>query len=233
MLLLAALLLSAAVSACGVPRAAQSQSATGQTAQNQNRYTLTYVAIGASDAFGVGTRDPDRESWPTLLAARLGDHVHLINLGIPGETADQALLDELPIALDAKPNVVTIWLSVNDFAAGVSLGTYTQQLDSLLASVKRGTHARVVVGNLPDLTLLPRFADYRADTLRADIQRWNAAIADLCSRDGATLVDIYQGWRELATHPEYISGDGLHPSTLGAQRLAELFAAAIERAPAR
>jgi lysophospholipase L1-like esterase len=57
---------------------------------------------------------------------------------------------------------------------------------------------------------------------------WNAAIAAACAREGATLVDLYSDWRELRAHPEYISGDGLHPSTLGAQRLAEIFRQAIE-----
>ncbi|MGZ3584611.1 MAG: SGNH/GDSL hydrolase family protein [Ktedonobacterales bacterium] len=205
----------------------------GQATQAGGRYSLTYVAIGASDAFGVGTDDPDRQSWPTQLAARLGGHVHLINLGIPGETADQALLDELPIALDAKPNVVTIWLGVNDFADGVPLASFRQQLGSLFSALRQGTHARIVAGNLPDLSLLPRFYGYQGDALRADISRWNAAIAELCAQNNVTLVDIFGGWSELAQHPEYVSSDGLHPSALGAQRLADLFATALRRTPVR
>lgn len=232
-LLVAAALLSAVLAACGAAPAAQRQPVAGQTTQARARYALTYVAIGASDAFGVGTEDPDRQSWPTQLAARLGDHVHLINLGIPGETAEQALLDELPVALDTKADVVTVWLGVNDFADDVSLDAYTHQLGSLFSVLRQGTSARIVAGNLPDLTLLPRFAGYQADTLRAEIQRWNAAIADVCKRNSVTLVDIFGGWSELAQHPEYISGDGLHPSPLGAQRLADLFAAALRQAPVR
>lgn len=233
-LLLVVGLLPAVLAACGAPPVAQRQAVGKQTAPMRERYALTYVAIGASDAFGVGTEDPDRQSWPTQLAARLGDHVHLINLGIPGETAEQALQDELPVALDAKPDTVTVWLGVNDYADGVPLATYKQQLGRLLSALHTGIHADIVVGNLPDLTLLPRFATYAAeDALRADVRRWNAAIADVCARAGVTLVDIFSGWSELAQHPEYISDDGLHPSTLGAQRLASLFASALQRAPVR
>src|SRR5207253_6993234 len=36
----------------------------------------------------------------------------------------------------------------------------------------------------------------------------------------AILVDLYQQWHELRDHPEYISEDGLHPSTLGYTRIA-------------
>jgi acyl-CoA thioesterase I len=232
-LVLAVTLLSAVLSACGASPAAQRQVTTGQATQAADRYSLSYVAIGASDAFGVGTEDPDRQSWPTQLAARLGTHVHLINLGIPGETAGQALLDELPVALDAKPDVVTIWLGVNDFADGVPLATFRQQIGSLFSALRQGTHARIVAGNLPDLSLLPRFFGYGGGTLQADVSRWNAAIAELCAQNGVTLVDIFGGWSELAQHPEYVSSDGLHPSTLGAQRLADLFAAALRQVPVR
>ena len=229
---LAVALLPAMLSACGASPAARGEPMTGRTSPTRDAYTLTYVAIGASDAFGVGTQDPDRQSWPTQLAARLGDHVHLLNLGIPTETAEQARLDELPVALDANPDVVTVWLGVNDFSDGVSLAVYTEQLGSLLATLRSGTHADILVGNLPDLTLLPRFSGYTTDALRVDIQRWNAAIAEICKQNGVTLVDVFAGWSELAQHPEYISGDGLHPSVLGAQRLAELFASALRRTPA-
>lgn len=232
LLWLAVALLPAVLSACGASPAARGEPLSGRTGSTREAYTLTYVAIGASDAFGVGTDDPDRQSWPTQLAARLGDHVHLLNLGIPGETAEQARLDELPIALDAQPDVVTVWLGVNDFSDGVPLATYTKQLGSLLSTLRSGTHGDILVGNLPDLTLLPRYFGYAADRLRADIRRWNAAIAELCTQNRVTLVDIFGGWSELAQHPEYVSSDGFHPSMLGAQRLADLFASALRRTPA-
>ena len=36
-------------------------------------------------------------------------------------------------------------------------------------------------------------------------------------------VQRMEAWREVADHPEYISSDGFHPSTLGYQRLATMF----------
>src|SRR5262249_39194203 len=47
---------------------------------------LSYAAIGASDAFGIGTDSPQTESWPAVVAHRLSATSHLINLGIPGAT---------------------------------------------------------------------------------------------------------------------------------------------------
>jgi len=184
---------------------------------------FTYVAIGASDAFGVGTDDPAEDNWPTVLSHLLGSDAHLVNLGIPGETVAEARRTELPVALDAKPSLVTVWLGVNDIVQLVSVQEYETQLKALLRSLQQRTHARVFVGNIPDLTLLSFFAGYDQTALQAIISRWNAAIAQAVAATGASLVDLYAGWNELAAHPEYIAGDGLHPSTEGAKRLAEVF----------
>ncbi|MFI5274514.1 MAG: SGNH/GDSL hydrolase family protein [Ktedonobacterales bacterium] len=223
-----ALLGSVLLAGCAGPSAG-SQAATPAVASHPA--ALTYVAIGASDAFGIGTDDPDRQAWPTDLAADLGPTVHLINLGVPGETAALAINNELPIANDTHPAVITVWLAVNDFADDVPLADYRAQLGQLLTGLRQGApHARIVVGNIPDLTLVPQFWGDDPVVLRAQVRAWNAAIAADCAAANVTLLDLYSGWPELAQHPEYIAGDGFHPSTQGAQRLAQLFAAAIQHA---
>lgn len=223
-----ALLLALAVllaGCAGTPSAAQ-------PVARQAPSTLTYIAIGASDAFGIGTDDPDREAWPTDLAAQLGASAHLINLGIPGATVASALQTELPIALDSHPNDVTVWLAVNDFTDGVALGTYRVQLAQLLDALRAGLpHARIAVGNLPDLTLVPLFEGDDPGPLRAKVQAWNRVIAADCAVARVTLVDLYSGWQELSQHPEYFSSDGFHPSAAGAERLSEIFAAALRAGP--
>lgn len=190
---------------------------------------LTYVALGASDAFGIGTYDANDDNWPAVLAGDLGGPVHLINLGIPGATVTEAARAELPAALDAQPNVVTVWLAVNDLADGVPLDAYARQLTDLLTQLRTRTHARVYTANLPDLTLLPYFAAQDPTALQAQIRVWNARIAAVCAATGTHLVDLDAYSAQLAQHPEYIADDGLHPSTLGAQALAQVFAQAIQQ----
>jgi lysophospholipase L1-like esterase len=189
----------------------------------------TYVALGASDAFGIGTADPDRENWPTVLAGKLGANVHVIDLGIPGATLSQAQREELPVAVAMRPTIVTIWLGVNDLAAGVDRAAYADQLTALLHALRTGTTARLFVGNLPDLSLVPYFRQRDRVALRAQVKEWNAAIAGVCAAEGAQLVDLAAAWSKLADHPEYISADGLHPSTAGAIQIADSFAAVIKR----
>jgi lysophospholipase L1-like esterase len=221
---LVAVALTLLITACG-PSTANSAPSSPRIATTRSAFT--YVAIGASDAFGIGTDDPDMDNWPIALATQLGPGVHLVNLGIPGETVAEAHQTELPIALDAHPELVTVWLGVNDIVQNVSVADYTTQLTALLSSLRQHTQARIFVGNIPDLTLLPFFSGYDHARLAATIAQWNSAISQAVTTSGASLIDLYSTWNELAQHPEYIAGDGFHPSTAGAWRLAQVFASWI------
>src|ERR1051326_1816775 len=187
---------------------------------------LTYVAIGASDAVGVGASNPETDGWVPRFAARLGSNVRVVNLGVSGSTLSQALQEQLGPALDAQPDVVTVWLAVNDLNARVPLEQYAADLDSLLGRLEQ-THARVLVGNVPDLVALAAYRGIDPEPLRAEVDAWNAVIADATARHGATLVDLHAHWQEIAQHPEYVSADGFHPSDEGYQALADLFATAL------
>ena len=192
---------------------------------------ITYVAIGASDTFGVGTYDPYDDNWPTDLAALLGSsHIHLINLGIPGITVHDALNLELPVALDSHPDLITIWLGVNDIVDKVSANSYASDLNTLLARLRANSpHARIAIANVPDLTLLPFFAGTDTQLLTQQIQVYNTVIASAAQQHQAILVDLAQQNYNLKAHPEYInSNDGLHPSDIGYEQLAKVFYQALQ-----
>jgi lysophospholipase L1-like esterase len=207
------------LAAC-VPFAPQQGGAT--VVQQVAAANLTYVALGASDTFGVGTENPQSQNWASDLATMLGKHVHLINLGVPDITLHSALGVELPVALDAHPGLVTIWLAVNDLADNVPLASYSHDLNLLLTRLRSANpHVRIAVANVPDLTLLPHFQSYDKEALRAQILAYNETIANAVNAHHVLLVDLYSS--ELAQHPEYISDDGFHPNALGYTRVAQLF----------
>jgi acyl-CoA thioesterase-1 len=205
---------------------AASLSACTSTAQGQQ--ALTYVAIGASDAVGVGAKDPETEGWVPRLGARLGPNARVLNLGVSGSTLSQALQEQLGPAIDAQPQIVTVWLAVNDLNARVPLERYAADLDTLLASLQDHTHARVYVGNVPDLARLASYRGVDPGPLAAEVDAWNQAIAQTTARHGATLVDLYGHWQEVTEHPEYLSADGFHPSSDGYAALAKVFSDAID-----
>jgi acyl-CoA thioesterase-1 len=199
------------------------------SARAQAPRPLTYVAIGASDAVGVGARDPETEGWVPRFGVRLGGNVRVVNLGVSGSTLGQALDEQVGPALDAHPDVVTVWLAVNDLNARVPLEQYAAQLDELLTELD-GAHARVLVGNVPDLGRLAAYRGIDPAPLQAEVDSWNEVIASTTERHGATLVDLYAHWQEVAEHPEYLSADGFHPSSEGYQALAEVFGEALPSA---
>lgn len=192
---------------------------------------VTYVALGASDAVGVGSNVPGAQGYVPLVAAHLPKGSHLINLGMSGIHLHEALSQELPLALSTSPNLVTIWLVTNDFIAGVPYDQYFHDLNFLLQELQRGTHARIVMANLPDLTRLPAFSNespaQKAQMIVA-IQRWDQEIAFLAKQYGVALVDLYSQGSQITAHPEYISGDGFHPSPSGYVQLADYFWRVIE-----
>ena len=118
---------------------------------------VTYVALGASDAVGVGTQRPQEQGYVPLIAKKLPGGSHLVNLGVSGIHLHEAMQQELPIALSSTPELITIWLVANDFVAGVGHDQYMGDLDALLKQLRKGTTARIVMANLPDLTRLPSF----------------------------------------------------------------------------
>jgi len=188
------------------------------------RAGLTYVAIGASDTFGTGTADPATQCWPVDLTHALGSRSRLINLGIPGIDAHDALNIELPVALDAHPGLVTVWLAVNDLVDKVSLASYQSDLDIIVHRLHAANPStQIMVANVPDLTLLPRFKHSDTQALHRLIASYNAAIATVVQQNHVILVDLYQDWPALADHPEYISQDGFHPNELGYAQLATIF----------
>jgi lysophospholipase L1-like esterase len=136
-------------------------------------------------------------------------------------------LNALDKAVKAQPDVVVLWAGVNDFKAGVGVETFKQDLDPMLAALT-GTGARVYVLNMPDLGRLPAFRAL-GDGIQAALPAWRSAIRDTADRHGATAIALTPYTDEILAHPEYLSGDGFHPSTVGHRRLAGIVAQAIGR----
>lgn len=190
-----------------------------------------YVALGASDSVGIGAPDPARDGWVPQLQQRLPPGARLVNLGVSGAKIADAVQQQLPVAAEQRADLVTIWLAVNDFNARVPLDRYERDLDRLLPAVQATQPRRVLIGNIPALEQVPVYsvADMSRPQLQAEVARWNEVIARQAARHGATLVDLHSSWTELASHPEYVSGDGFHPSAAGYKAIADLYYQALQQ----
>ncbi|HEY3111618.1 MAG TPA: GDSL-type esterase/lipase family protein, partial [Chloroflexota bacterium] len=106
---------------------------------------ITYVAIGASDTVGVGAPNPATDGWVPRLHKRLPAGSKLVNLGISGARLSQAVEKELPRAVEARPDLVTVWNVVNDLNANVDPAAYERDLDRLLGELVARTPARIAI----------------------------------------------------------------------------------------
>ncbi len=211
---------------------------------------ITYVAVGASETVGYGADDPAAEAWPrVLLRTALPSSTVFDDLGIPGATVRDALAHEVPTAVARHPDLVTVWLNVNDMLAFVQPATYQQQLDDLVGQLRRGGATKVLVANVPPLDRLPSFLACRPNpppggppcpspalglvplsVVNGFVDNYNAAIAAVVQRQGAVLVDLHAAGlaaRSSGTEASLIGRDGFHPSTAGHRAVAAVFAQAL------
>lgn len=206
-----------------------------------------YVAIGASETLGVGSLEPAAQAWTSVFyRTALPPSALFYNLGEVGATTQQALKDELPVALGLHPDLVTVWLNADDLIHGVSAADYGAQLDRLLAALADAGAARLLVANTPVLSDLPAYraclpeppaggpaCAFTAGPVPAPaeldrlVDGYNAQIAAAVSRHGAQLVDLHCQGATAAQHPSWVSGDGFHPTAEGYAQIAQAFAAAL------
>jgi len=221
---------------------------------------LTYVAVGASETVGTGADKPQTEAWPRVLADRLGEggrQVGFTSVGFGGAR----VIDVLPSSAMTKaeqlqPNLVTVWLNVNDLISQLrgigTTATYEQQLGELVHRLRRDGAATVLVANTPALDRLPAYLDCRSPTgtrcplppalrvfvpgpegLNGLVAEYNKVIDQVIQREGAVLVDLHGASlraRDEGRDAALVSADGFHPSTAGHAAIAATFAETAQKA---
>ena len=254
-LVVAVLVLLLAVAGCGggndpaatpSPRAATGTPApTGSPSESSPAAAAAprvYVAVGASETAGVGADHPRTEAWPRVLHDRALPGTRLVNLGVPGATVQDGLTEQLPRALAADPDVVTVWLAVNDVLNLVPVTDYETTVRSLVHALRRGGRTEVLVGNVPPLDRLPAYRTCLPGSrvpgvscvlplvptprqVRALVAEYNAAVARAVAAEGAVAVDLSRTpGRPLSA---LTADDGFHPSTRGHRVIAAAFARAL------
>lgn len=183
-----------------------------------------YLALGASDATGIGAL-PLTEGYVYLIARELDRQIHgvfLVNLGLPGARID-LIKEQVRVAkqIGTKADLVTLWTGANDLVNGDDPKQFQEQLRSLLGIVKADISRTIVVANLPDLTMLPRFrASPSAAVTQARIDAFNRAIAEETRSAGGALVDLHAS---PVRDDLVFDVDGFHPNNTGHREIARQF----------
>jgi lysophospholipase L1-like esterase len=185
---------------------------------------IVYLAIGASDAAGVGA-DPLTRGYVFRIADELDervDQVFLAPLAIPGATTedlDRAL--QLFLESEIEPQLVTVWTGPNDVIRGEDADDFEDGLDDLFERLRERTDGVIVAANIPDLTELPRFREQPdSNVTRERIQEFNEAIAEQALEHAVLVVDAYG---EPVEDDLVSDADGFHPNNRGHRRIADRF----------
>jgi lysophospholipase L1-like esterase len=188
-----------------------------------------YVALGdsftagaaGSGAPGVGHRLAEilREASPGL---------GYLTLACAGAFTADVLERQLPVALDARPDVVTVVCGGNDALLAVrpDVRAHMAAFEELLSSLRaRLPDAVVATATTPDPGRFVPLRPRTAARISCAIERINEATLAAAARHGVPCLDF-------AAHPEALSrsnyaGDGYHPSAEASRRAAGAFAAVI------
>jgi lysophospholipase L1-like esterase len=186
---------------------------------------IVYVAIGDSVGFGIGGDPPFGDGgYPRRLAERMraaGRQVELHNLSVPGAKVVNFAGEQLQrtIQLAAGPggvDLITVCLGGND-GDDTAPSDFRRDLDTVFAGIAP-LGARVVVCNVPDVSLTPK---YQADPatvarVKANVVALNAELAAAAAARSFPVVDIYTVSQQIHGRPELISPiDGFHPNAAG------------------
>ncbi len=174
------------------------------------------VALGDSTGAGVGAREGGYVArlFKRLVERRRGSR--LTNLCVSGATTADLLRGQLERGVAMNPDLVTVGIGINDIGHGVSLEQFSKNYEQILSTLREKTRAQIIVTNIPDVSSAPRIPGALRNEYQQQIIRFSKRLEEIAARHGVTVFDIYTITHEqLASHPEYFSADGFHPSDDG------------------
>jgi lysophospholipase L1-like esterase len=178
---------------------------------------MRYLALG--DSYTIGEGVPESGRWPSRLAARLraaGLAVApprvIARTGWTTDELDAAITAASP---DARHDLVTLLIGVNNQYRGRDLEDYRSQFGALLeraVGFAGGRPGRVIVVSIPDWGA-SAFAEGRdREGIAREIDAFNAAARDLAGSRGARWVSVTEVSRRHGAGARWLAADGLHPS---------------------
>lgn len=184
----------------------------------------TYVAIGDSLTAGTGDQYPGIEhlSWSDRLAQALAPHAphfNYHNLAVRGKTSTEMIAEQLPRAIDLKPDFVTILAGGNDLrVSGWHPEQFRQNLTQLVQPFAESGAKVAVVAMIDNLLVQPVAMKAHMRPMYAAMRLVNRVVREVARDYGLLLIDLEQvaDLHDL----EMISADGIHANSYGYIKIA-------------
>ncbi|MDX2937707.1 SGNH/GDSL hydrolase family protein [Streptomyces ipomoeae] len=190
---------------------------------------LRFVALGDSLTEGVGDPVGDgRRGWAALLADGLGSSAEFTNLALSGSQTREVLEQQLPAALDLRPDVASVVIGVNDtLRCTFDIHAVAARLDKVYRAF-RERQTVLLTACLPDPGAMLGLPGALARPLARRQRAVNTVVHALSERYGAIHLHASEGaW---LTDRAMWSVDRLHPGERGHRQLAVRFHALLAEA---
>ena len=177
---------------------------------------VNYVALGDSTGVGVGARNGGYVArlFQNIVSERPGSK--LTNLCVSGATTEDVLHSQLRRGIAGNPNLVTLGIGINDIGHGIGVEEFARNYEEILSELRKGTSAKIVVTNIPDISSAPRIPEFARRQYQQEIIIFNQRLEAIAARHEVILFDVHSTTRDqLPSHPEFFSSDGFHPSDAG------------------
>jgi phospholipase/lecithinase/hemolysin len=127
----------------------------------------------------------------------------------------------LALRRDVKPDLVTIWTGANDVIDGQAPEDFEKELSALLGELRDKSSSFVVIGDIPDLTKIPRFRSQPSRVVSSNrIVAFNRVIEKQARDFNVPIVRLS---KEEITDELVSEVDGFHPSNKGHRLISQLF----------
>lgn len=185
---------------------------------NNKIATTTYVALGDSLTAGAGATKYE-DTYPYILAQRLsedGANIVIKNFSTPGFKTQDVIDELLDLAIEAKPQMLTLLIGVNDIHNHVGKERFKQNYKIILDRLTKETTADIHLINIPYIgskTVIVPPLDYYFET---ETDAYNQIIQKLAGDYHLKYIDLNSPTKDLfKTNGDHYSADSFHPSALG------------------
>lgn len=213
--------MSVAEPAAGVPTMSQ-------RAMPRGRIVSTYVALG--DSFTAGRESIEADRWADRLAAGLravNPELTYRNLAVDGASS-AAVLEQVPVALELKPDLVTVICGANDvlLTSRPDIEGYERRFSEILRQLREAVpEAAILTATAPEswhfMELRPRT---KARLVKA-LSDLNGVTRTVAARHRVPCLNV-AGHPGLTDRANF-SSDGLHPSAQGHERAVQEIALSL------
>lgn len=151
-----------------------------------------------SAAFGIG----EQQGWVSLLRDKLEQNGYphaVVNASVSGDTTRDAMSRLDDTLARHQPDIVIVELGGNDGLRAFSIDTIRGNLSRILETVRNNGATAILAG----MRMPPNYGPVYADA-------FENLYPDVARATGAELIPFFM--EDVATEPELMQDDGIHPN---------------------